>query len=50
MGKGGLGVLFPQMLIGCTTVLYDAPGLDIDAHLKAFAEIGVTTFCGPPTV
>lgn len=48
--KAAWGLLFPQMLIGCTTVLYDAPGLDVDAHLEAFAKIGVTTFCGPPTV
>lgn len=48
--KAAWGLLFPQMLIGCTTVLYDAPGMDVDAHLKAFEKIGVTTFCGPPTV
>lgn len=48
--KAAWGMLFPQMLIGCTTVLYDAPGMDVEAHLKAIGEIGVTTFCGPPTV
>lgn len=48
--KAAWGLLFPQMLIGCTTVLYDAPGMDVEAHLKAFETIGVTTFCGPPTV
>lgn len=48
--KAAWGMLFPQMLIGCTTVLYDAPGMDVEAHLNAIAELGVTTFCGPPTV
>lgn len=48
--KAAWGMLFPQMLIGCTTVLYDAPGMDVEAHLNAISELGVTTFCGPPTV
>ncbi len=48
--KAAWGMLFPQMLIGCTTVLYDAPGMDVEAHLNAIGELGVTTFCGPPTV
>ena len=48
--KAAWGMLFPQMLMGVTTVLYDAPGMDVEAHLKAIAELGVTTFCAPPTV
>lgn len=48
--KAAWGMLFPQMLMGCTTVLYDAPGMDVEAHLQAIGEIGVTTFCAPPTV
>lgn len=48
--KAAWGMLFPQMLMGCTTVLYDAPGMDVEAHLNAIGELGVTTFCGPPTV
>lgn len=48
--KAAWGMLFPQMLIGCTTVLYDAPGMDAEAHLKLIGELGVTTFCAPPTV
>lgn len=48
--KAAWGMLFPQMLMGCTTVLYDAPGMDVEAHLNAISELGVTTFCGPPTV
>ncbi|MDJ0614793.1 MAG: AMP-binding protein [Rhizobiaceae bacterium] len=48
--KAAWGMLFPQMLIGCTTVLYDAPGMDVEAHLNTIKELGVTTFCAPPTV
>ncbi|MEM7438130.1 MAG: AMP-binding protein [Pseudomonadota bacterium] len=48
--KAAWGMLFPQVLMGCTTVLYDAPGMDVEAHLKAISENGVTTFCAPPTV
>lgn len=48
--KAAWGMLFPQMLMGCTTVLYDAPGMDVEAHLKAIGTFGVTTFCAPPTV
>lgn len=48
--KAAWGMLFPQMLIGCTTVLYDAPGMDVEAHLNAISELGITTFCAPPTV
>lgn len=48
--KAAWGMLFPQMLIGCTTVLYDAPGMDIEAHLKTIGDLGVTIFCAPPTV
>ncbi len=48
--KAAWGMLFPQMLLGCTTVLYDAPGMDVDAHLKLIEALGVTTFCAPPTV
>ncbi|MEM7299740.1 MAG: AMP-binding protein [Pseudomonadota bacterium] len=48
--KAAWGMLFPQMLMGCTTVLYEAPGMDVEAHLKTIAELGITTFCAPPTV
>ena len=48
--KAAWGMLFPQMLLGVTTVLYDAPGMDVKAHLNLIAELGVTTFCAPPTV
>lgn len=48
--KAAWGMLFPQMLMGCTTVLYDAPGMDVEAHLRLIGSLGVTTFCAPPTV
>ena len=48
--KAAWGMLFPQMLLGVTTVLYDAPGMDVKAHLSLIKELGVSTFCAPPTV
>jgi len=48
--KAAWGMLFPQMLLGVTTVIYDAPGMDVEAHLKLISEFSVTTFCAPPTV
>ena len=48
--KAAWGILFPQMMIGCTTVLYDAPDMDPVEHLKAINLYNVTTFCAPPTV
>lgn len=48
--KAAWGMLFPQMLLGATTVLYDAPGMDVAAHLNLIGALGVTTFCAPPTV
>ncbi len=48
--KAAWGILFPQMMIGCTTVLYDSPDMDPVEHLKAISNYNVTTFCAPPTV
>lgn len=48
--KAAWGMLFPQMLIGCTIVLYDAPGFDVEAHLNMIRDMKITTFCAPPTV
>lgn len=49
--KAAWGMLFPQLLLGTPTVLYDAAGhFDPELHLKLIAELGVTTFCAPPTV
>ena len=47
--KAAWGMLFPQFLTGCTTVLLDAPGFDADLHLRLLGRLGVTTFCAPPT-
>lgn len=47
--KAAWGILFPPMLMGCTTVLFDTPGFDADQHLRLVAELGVTSFCAPPT-
>lgn len=47
--KAAWGMLFPQMLMGTTIVLYDAPGFDVAAHLSLIGKLGVTTFCAPPT-
>ncbi|MEP6064936.1 MAG: AMP-binding protein [Paracoccaceae bacterium] len=48
--KAAWGMLFPQMLIGCTIVLYDAPGFDVEAHLNMIRDMKITTFCAPPTI
>ena len=48
--KAAWGMLFPQLLLGATIVLYDAKGFDVEAHLKLIGEHKVTTFCAPPTV
>ena len=48
--KAAWGILFPQMMIGCTTVLYDAPDMDPVEHLKAINKYKVTTFCDPKTI
>lgn len=49
--KAAWGVLFPQMLLGTPTVLYDGPlTFDAEMHLKLIGKLKVTTFCAPPTV
>ncbi len=48
--KAAWGMLFPQFLLGVTVVLYDGSGFDADLHLRLIKELGVTTFCAPPTV
>jgi acetyl-CoA synthetase len=48
--KAAWGMLFPQLLLGTPTVLYDGAGaFDADLHLKLIAKLGVSTFCAPPT-
>jgi acetyl-CoA synthetase len=49
--KAAWGMLFPQFLLGTPFVLYDGRGsFDADLHLRLIKELGVTTFCAPPTV
>ena len=49
--KAAWGMLFPQWLFGAAVVLYDGdPRFDADVHLRLIHELGVTTFCAPPTV
>jgi acetyl-CoA synthetase len=49
--KAAWGMLFPPLLLGATTVLYNgAAGFDTDLHLKLISKLKVTTFCAPPTV
>ncbi len=49
--KAAWGKLFGQWQMGATILLYNPdPGFDADAHLKLFAQYGVTTFCAPPTI
>lgn len=48
--KAAWGMLFPQFLLGTPCVLYDGPGgFDADRHLRLIGELGVSTFCAPPT-
>ena len=49
--KAAWGMLFPQWLFGTAVVLYDGDAkFDADIHLRLIGELGVTTFCAPPTV
>ena len=49
--KAAWGILFPQFLMGAAVVLHDSPGgFDAELHLRMIREIGVTTFCAPPTI
>lgn len=48
--KAAWGMLFPQLLIGSTIVLYDGAGFDADLHLNLIGKLKVSTFCAPPTV
>ncbi len=49
--KAAWGMLFPPWLMGATMVLYDGDSrFDADMHLKLIGQLGVTTFCAPPTV
>jgi len=48
--KAAWGMLFPQLLLGVTTVVFDGAGFDVDLHLDLIRDLKVTTFCAPPTV
>ena len=48
--KAAWGILYPQFLAGCTIILYDGEGFDLDIHLKIIEKYRVTTFCAPPTI
>ena len=48
--KAAWGLLYPQLLAGCSIILYDGEGFDIEIHLKIIREHKVTTFCAPPTI
>lgn len=49
--KAAYGMLFPQMLLGAPTVLYEGGGgFDADLHLRLITKLRVSTFCAPPTV
>lgn len=48
--KAAWGMLFPQLLLGTPSILYDGAGqFDPDFHLELIGKLGVTTFCAPPT-
>ena len=48
--KAAWGLLFAPWQMGAAIVLHDADGFDPDLHLRLIAQLGVTTFCAPPTV
>lgn len=48
--KAAWGMLFPQLLLGATTVIFDGAGFDADLHLDMIRDLKVTTFCAPPTI
>eukprot|EP00656_Telonema_subtile_P004631 TRINITY_DN12109_c0_g1_i2.p1 TRINITY_DN12109_c0_g1~~TRINITY_DN12109_c0_g1_i2.p1 ORF type:complete len:352 (+),score=63.06 TRINITY_DN12109_c0_g1_i2:558-1613(+) len=47
--KAAWGMLFPQLLMGVSTVIYDTAGFDPVAHLRLIEQHKVSTFCAPPT-
>ena len=48
--KAAWGLLFPPLLAGCTIILYNNEGFDLDEHLEIIKKHKVTTFCAPPTI
>ena len=48
--KAAWGLLYPQILSGCSIILYNGDGFDLNVHLKIIEQYKVTTFCAPPTI
>lgn len=48
--KAAWGLLFPQWSLGATTVLYESARFEPERCLQLIGELGVSTFCAPPTV
>ena len=48
--KAAWGLLYPPLLAGCTIILYDNDGFDLDEHLEIIKKHKVTTFCAPRTI
>ena len=48
--KAAWGLLYPPLLAGCTIILYDNDGFDLDEHLEIIKKHKVTTLCAPPTI
>ena len=49
--KAAWGKLFGQWIVGSTVVMWDIVGKpDLDRMLRLTGELGVTSFCAPPTV
>ena len=49
--KAAWGKLFGQWIVGATVVMWDIVGKpDFDRMLELISELGVTSFCAPPTL
>lgn len=49
--KAAWGKLFGQWMVGCTIVMWNIVGKpDFDRMLTLIPELGVTSFCAPPTL
>ena len=48
--KAAWGLLYPQILSGCSIILYNGDEFDLNVHLKIIEQYKVTTFCAPPTI
>jgi len=48
--KAAWGMLFAPWQMGAAMVLFNGTGFDAELHLKMIEQLGVTTFCAPPTV